>query len=215
MAANEAVLQAGHWDAQYRAGPAPWDTGRPSPELRRVVAAYRVRPCRAVELGCGTGTNAVWLARQGFAVTAVDISPHAVRRGRRWAAAAGVRVHFLAADLTAPGVLRGPFDFFFDRGCYHAVRLADAGAYLRTLERVTRPGALGLVLTGNAAEPEDEDGPPVLDERQLRAELGRLFDIVRLRPFRFDAPGPGDRCYLGWSCLLRRPGLYTAVHTLK
>jgi SAM-dependent methyltransferase len=162
-----------------------------------------VRPCRALELGCGTGVNAVWLARRGFAVTGVDLSPLAIGRARRRAAGAGLAPRFLAADLTRPGVLRGPFDFFFDRGCYHAVRLADAAAYLQTLRRVTRPGSVGLVLTGNAAEPEDEVGPPVVEGWQLREELGSLFDILELRPFPFDAPRPGDWRYLGWSCLLR------------
>src|SRR5262249_19783406 len=109
-------------------------------------------------------------------------------------------------DLLRPDVLEGPFDFFFDRGCYHAVRLADGPGYLRTLQRVTRPGTVGLVLLGNAAEPEDEAGPPVLEEWEVRAEFGGLFDIVQLRPFRFDPAWPGAKRYLGWSCLLRRPG---------
>ena len=60
------------------------------------------------------------------------------------------------------------------------------------------------MLTGNAAEPEDAVGPPVLHERQLRREFARLFEVVRLRPFRFDAP-EGEKAYLGWSCFLRRP----------
>jgi SAM-dependent methyltransferase len=205
MTANPAVLDVEHWDAQYRARRLPWDTGRPSTELWRVLGEQAVRPGRAVELGCGTGASAVWLARRGFDVTGIDLSPSAIRRARQRAARAGVRVHFRAADLTAPGVLRGPYDFFFDGGCYHAVRLAAGPAYLRALARATRPGALGLVLLGNAAEPEDADGPPVVSEREIRAEWGRPFEILQLRPFRFDAR-KGAKRYLGWSCLVRRSG---------
>jgi SAM-dependent methyltransferase len=204
MRPNAAVLNAEHWDAQYRAEYLPWETGRPSTELRRVVAQHAIRPCRAVELGCGTGASAVWLARRGFEVTGIDLSRSAIRRARERAARAGVWVRFRAADLTAPGVLRGPYDFFFDCGCYHAVRLSDAAAYLRALAAATLPGALGLVLLGNAAEPEDETGPPVVTEREIRAEWGaRPFQIVQLRPFRFDAR-KGAKRYLGWSCLVRR-----------
>jgi SAM-dependent methyltransferase len=206
MAGQSTILDAAHWEEQYRSGRAPWDTGRPSGALRRVLARHRVRPYRAVDLGCGTGASAVWLARQGFDVTGVDPSPLPVRRARRRAARAGVAVRFVAGDLTRPGVMAGPYDFFFDGGCYHAVRLADAGAYLRALERITRPGSLGLVLTGNAAEPEEDDGPPVLEAWQIRAELGAVFDIVELHPFRFEALRWGGRRYLGWSCLLRRRG---------
>lgn len=191
------------WDERYRKRETPWDTSRPSGELVRVVAEDRVPPGRALELGCGTGNNAVWLAQQGFDVTAVDLSPLAIEHARRRAESAGVRVHLLAADVLEPPDLGEPFAFFFDRGCYHHVRRLDVERYLGTLDRYTRPGSLGLVLTGNAKEPHDP-GPPVVAEERIRAELGRVFEIVRLREFRFDQVEQGDVRFLGWSCLLRR-----------
>ena len=74
---------------------------------------------------------------------------------------------------------------------------------MATLGRLTRPGALGLVLAGNAREPHDP-GPPVVSEEQISAELGSLFDIVRLREFRFDQVEAVGTRFLGWSCLARR-----------
>jgi SAM-dependent methyltransferase len=192
------------WDERYAKGDIPWDTGEPSSELLRVVAEVGIRPCRAVELGCGTGANAVWLARQGFDVSALDLSPLAIERARQRADEVGVRVGFVVADVLTPHPdLAGPFDFFFDRGCYHVVRRENVAAYLETLRRLTRPGALGLVLAGNAREPHDP-GPPVVTEEQIRAELGELFDIVRLREFRFDHVEKDGTRFLGWSCVLRR-----------
>jgi SAM-dependent methyltransferase len=193
-----------HWDERYEKGNTPWETGQPSSELQRVIAEVPIQPSRAVELGCGSGANAVWLAQQGFDVTALDLSPRAIERARRRADEAGVRVRFLVADvLQPPAELSGPFDFFFDRGCYHVVRRENASAYRETLGRLTHPGTLGLVLAGNVREPHDP-GPPVVSEEELRAELGPLFDIVQLREFRFDQ-GEGDMPrFLGWSCLLRR-----------
>jgi SAM-dependent methyltransferase len=154
-------------------------------------------------VGCGTGTNAVWLAQQGFDVTAVDLSPRALERARERAHKAGVRVRFVAADLLATPDLDGPYSFFFDRGCYHAVRRTDVGPYLRNLEQATASGSVGLVLAGNAREPHDP-GPPLVTEEDIRRELGRLFFIDRLREFRFDeVAGQGVR-FLGWSIFLRR-----------
>src|SRR5947199_7888222 len=110
------------WEERYRTGDVPWDTGRVSSELVRVIRDEKIQPCRAIDLGCGTGSNAVWLAQQGFDATGVDIAPRAIERGRQRAAAAGVAVNFLAADLLNPPDLGSPFRFFFDRGCYHVVR---------------------------------------------------------------------------------------------
>lgn len=193
-----------HWNERYRTGDIPWDTGHPSLELQRVLVEEKVAPCRAIELGCGTGTNAVWLAQQGFEMTAVDISPLALDHARQRAAAAGVSVRFLAADLLAPPDLGGPFDFFFDRGCYHVVRRTDVDGYLRTLQSITQPGTLGLVLAGNAREAH-QPGPPVVTEEEIRGELGRLFDIRWLREFRFDQVEAVGVRFLGWSCLVQRP----------
>ena len=189
------------WETRYRTGDTPWDTGRPSAELQRVVAEGRLAPCPALELGCGTGSNAVWLAQRGFDVTAVDISPLAIERARARAAAGGADVRFLTADVLAGPDVGGIFGFFFDRGCYHIVREMDLVAYLRLLERVLRPGATGLVLTGNARLPRT--GPPVVSEDEIRRELGQLFEVVRLREFQFDLAGDDER-HLGWSCLLRK-----------
>jgi methyl halide transferase len=194
-----------HWEEMYQAGTPPWDTGRPSSELVRVVAAAKIPPGRALELGCGTGTNVVWLAQQGFDATGIDLVPLAIEQANQRAAKAGVKVRFLAADLLKLPDLGKPFDFLFDRGCYHAVRREDAHGYVQTIDRLLRPGAMGLVLAGNAKEPHDP-GPPVVDEQQLRSELGSRFEIVALEEFRFDtSPTTGDFKPLAWSCLLQKP----------
>src|SRR5205809_7658578 len=75
------------WDVHYRSDKPPWETGRPSEELKRVIAEQGIRPCRVVELGCGTGINAIWLAQQGFDVMALDFSPLAIAKAQKRAAA--------------------------------------------------------------------------------------------------------------------------------
>ena len=162
-----------------------------------------VAPGIALELGCGTGTNAIYLAEQGFQVTAVDISAVAIDRARQHAQTALVRVDFFVADVATLSA-GGPFDFIFDRGCYHCVRRTNVSGYLATVERVTRPGTRFLLLAGNANEENAGEGPPRVTEQEIRSELGALFDIEWLRPFHFEnvdgSPGP-----LAWSAgLVRR-----------
>src|SRR5262245_12656243 len=191
------------WNDRYRDGNLPWDTGRPSPELQRVLSRNAIQPCRALELGCGTGTNSVWLAQQGFDVTGIDLAPLAVERAEQRAHAAGTKVHFVVANVLHLPDLDGPFGYFFDRGCYHAVRRDAPQQYAPAVARQLTPGALGLILAGNAREPHDP-GPPVVTEEQICDELGLAFQILDLQEFRFDeVPGVPER-FLGWSCLVEK-----------
>ena len=193
-----------HWEGRYRTPERPpWDTGRPSAELLRRIEQFQIPRGRAIELGCGTGTNAIWLAQQGFDVTAIDISDTAITRAIERAKAAGVNVRFVTADVTALPDLGEPFDFLFDRGCYHAVRRGNAKGILREIDRVTAPGSWGIVLTGNSRE-ERKPGPPTVSESALRSELGQRFEIVGLDEFRFDQDEADGHRHLGWSCVLRK-----------
>lgn len=200
-------MSGSEWDARYQSGTPPWESGQPSSELQRVIAEDRIPPSRVIDLGCGSGINAVWLARQGFDVTGVDFSGLAIDKARERAAAAGVPVQFVQADVLHLTDEFEPFPFFFDRGCYHAVRRTDAGAYVRTLARITQPGSLGLILAGNAnSSHKPGEGPPVVSEADLHAELEPAFEIVRLREFHFDLGPHDDVPFLAWSCLVRRAG---------
>ena len=193
------------WDVHYQGEFPPWESGLPCSELQRVIAEDKIQPGRMIELGCGSGINAVWLAQQGFDVTGVDITPLAIERARQRAADAGVSLRFEIGDVLNLPAEKDPFPLFFDRGCYHAVRQIDAAAYVRSLLNVTAPGARGLILTGNAREPSPAgQGPPVVSAEELHAELEPAFKIVRLREFRFDTTVPGNPSPLAWSCWLRR-----------
>jgi SAM-dependent methyltransferase len=184
----------------YLAGEAPWDTGRPSPELIRTVGAGLLPGKTALEFGCGTGTNAVELARRGYRVTAVDLADVAVDRGREKARQAGVMIDFRVGDLTRMD-LNGPFDVLFDSGVYHGLRGRDLDGFLKTLRRTSRPGTRWLCLAGNAREPHPQ-GPPVVREEDFRRELGPLFEFLEVREFRFDIRREFQP--LAWSILMER-----------
>jgi methyl halide transferase len=191
------------WEERYREGTTPWDSGIPSKELQRVLAEQGISAGRALELGCGTGTNAVYLAQQGFDVTAVDCAALALERAHEKAAAAGVTVNWIEADVQNFGADLEPFEFVFDRGCYHCCRRVDLPGYLATLQNVTRSGSRYLSLCGNANEQTEGQGPPRVTEDEIRTELGGLFEIDQIREFHFEDPG-GVAGPLGWSVLMTR-----------
>lgn len=195
------------WDAMYRANRRPgWDTGRPSTELKTLVEQQVLRPCRVVELGCGTGVNAVYLATQGFDVTAIDLAPTALQAAEERAREAGVKVRWIQADVLNPPALE-PFDLIFDRGCYHGVRRQNATGYVRTVTALCRPGGHVLILAGNANEPGARGGPPRVDETELVGDFAAAFDFERLRELRFDTADPTVPGAWAWSLLLRRKPL--------
>jgi SAM-dependent methyltransferase len=203
MTPEESMKEPIDWNDHYRSGNLPWDTGVPSSELQLALSRHNIPPCRAIEIGCGTGTNCVWLAQQGFEVTGIDLAPLAVEQAQERARGAGVKAHFAVADVLQLPDLAGPFAFFFDRGCYHAVRLTAPQQYAPAVARQLASGARGLILAGNAREPHDP-GPPVVTEEQMRDELGLAFRILDLHECRFDeAPGVPIR-FLGWSCLVEK-----------
>ena len=156
---------AEHWNSRYEAGTTPWDSGLASRELRLRIEEQKLAPCRVLELGCGSGTNAVFLAELGFDVTATDCSDVALAKGKTLAQQRGVRVNWICGDVCELD-FGEPFPFVFDRGCFHCCR-RERMPILPALERATTAGWKMLVLTGNANEERDH-GPPLLTEAELR-----------------------------------------------
>lgn len=192
------------WDALYRQGTPPWDAGRPHAELVRVVDEGLIPTGSVLELGCGTGADAIYLARQRFEVTAVDSSPIAIERARARAEREAVLLRFVLDDVFGFAKSSETFDFVYDAGFYHFIRQTEIDRLIDALWRLTRPGSYYLCLAGADGETA-EGGPPQVTRQAIYSELGRLFDPVHLRPCRLESPrrSEGYRC---WSCLMRRPG---------
>jgi methyl halide transferase len=201
--------KAPDWETAYRETTPSWETGNPSGELVRLVEEGILKPSRILELGCGTGANAVYLARRGFEVTALDSSPTAIERARTRAEQTGALLRIVLADVFEFAETCGSFDLVFDAGFYHFIRRVNLSRFLDLLWRVTRPGSLYLTLSG-AADELSEDGPPRVTEEEIRSELGRLFECVALRRFRFESPHCKEG-YPAWSCLMRRPVVTKSV----
>lgn len=155
---------------------------------------------RALEIGSGTGTNAVWLASQGFDVVGVDIAARAVEMARARAGSAP-RVRFVHADFLTDDALQGPFDFAFDRGTLHV--FDDAEARTRFAARVAsllRAEGLWLSLIGSTEGPPRDEGPPRRSAVDIVTAIEPALEIVSLRATEFHVD---DRALRAWSCLSR------------
>jgi SAM-dependent methyltransferase len=183
------------YDLMYR-WRAPWEMGARA-ELIALVQAGRVTPerlapGRAVDLGCGAGANAVFLAQAGFDVVGVDFSSVALRKARRASIAANVseRVHLVRGDLTAPDLLgaKGPFDLLVDYGTLDDLSPLDRRAMASTITRLARPGSIFVLYTFYAARADlprfSLTGPsrvaPTLEPGEEVTLFGDAFGIERL-----------------------------------
>ncbi len=122
---------------RYWRGNTPWDTNITPPEVMEFIAA--APPGKALDLGCGTGTNAITLARHGWQATGIDFAPKAIRSARRKAKQAGLTIDFHCADASDLGILPGPFDYVLDIGCLFTLKEPARTRYARELARLLRP----------------------------------------------------------------------------
>jgi SAM-dependent methyltransferase len=132
------------YEITYRYLRAPWDIGARE-ELVSLVERGRIQPCRAIDLGCGTGANAIYLAQHGFDVTGVDYSVAAIDKARTHASEAGVQVNFLVDDLTNLRRASGTFDFLLDYGVLDDLPLPQRKLYLQGILPLTHPGSRYLL----------------------------------------------------------------------
>ena len=148
----------------------PWDTGVSPPELERFVGSHA--PGRALDLGCGTGTNVVYLARHRWEAVGVDFAGRAIAKARRRARGAQVECPLLVGDVTRLDV-PGLFDLALDIGCLHSIPPSGRSGYAAGLGRVVRSGGTFLLY---AFAP---GGPAFgLTREEVRATFADAFDVV-------------------------------------
>jgi ubiquinone/menaquinone biosynthesis C-methylase UbiE len=137
-------------------GDPPWDTGISPPELMAFIENHA--PGRALDLGCGTGTNAITLAQHGWQATGVDFVHHAIRQARRKAKMAGVTVDFHTGNVVHLEGISGTFNLILDIGCFHSLPLQSRQAYVENLNRLLDPQGTYLLYAFIKETEEEANG---------------------------------------------------------
>lgn len=161
----------------YRRGKPRWDTGKPRPELQDLAGTGG----RALDLGCGTGTDAIFLAQHGWQVVGVDFVPEAIAAANERAHSAGATATFVVGDVTRLREIgvSGPFDLVIDIGCYHGIPAGRRDAYVAEVAAVTQPGA-NVYLAGVSHPPAlwRLVGASGITSEEIRKRFGAHFDLV-------------------------------------
>jgi len=121
----------------------PWDTGVSPPELFEFINNNKAG--RAIDIGCGSGTNVVTLARSGWQATGVDFAPRAIQLARQKIKSSEVRADVSINDATQLRGITGPFDLALDLGCFHGISKDGRSKYLDQLDRVLASNGFWLL----------------------------------------------------------------------
>ncbi len=159
---------------RYWRNKTPWDTQVTPPEVVEFLAG--ATPGRALDLGCGTGTNAMTLARHGWHVTGIDFAGRAIREAQSRARRAGFDIDFRVGDVRDLGSLAGPYDYVLDIGCLHALEEDGQKRYAAGLERLVRPGGDYMLYARMPGRGSGQMRGLVLDKVRT---LFPVFDVTR------------------------------------
>ncbi len=166
----------------------PWDTQITPPEVMAYIR--RAQPGRALDLGCGTGTNAITLAKQGWKTTGVDFSPKAVTAARKKALKKSVQIDFYVGDVSDLHFLNGPYDYALDIGCLFTLPPGHQKRYATEITRLLRSKADYMLY---AWLPRKHKGKTRgLSALDVAALFSAAFDQVKMEIGR---DGPGESAW--------------------
>jgi SAM-dependent methyltransferase len=195
------------WNQMYATGGTPWDTGRPERSLVEMVEAGELAPGRTLEIGCGTGTNALWLASRGFDVLGVDLAPLAIEQANarlRETETRGCR--FEQRDIFDGDPIAERFDLVFDSGCFHVFDDADTQSrFAAWVAAALVTGGTWLSLIGSTEGAPRDTGPPRRSAADIVAAIEPVLEIVALRATTFDLDRDTEPA--AWLCLSRKRAL--------
>ena len=160
---------------QYLGAP-PWDTGVSPPELLEFIQENP--PGCAIDFGCGTGTNAITLARNGWKVTGIDFIGKAIKTARRKARRTGLDIDLITGDVTDVSAVKHDFDLVLDIGCFHTLSHAKREVYISNLDRLLKPGGAFLLYGWLNTGQDDTVGIREIDIALLSDKLEQVDQAI-------------------------------------
>ena len=183
------------FDSAYRGTP-PWDIGRPQKEFIDLVQGREISGS-ILDIGCGSGDNALFFAQAGFDVWGIDSSPLAIQKAQQKGAQRGLMVHFQVLNALELATLNRTFDTVTDSGLFHTLSDADRPLFVKSLEVVLSHNGTYFMLCFSDKEPAGY-GPRRITEQEIRETFSKGWTINYIRPaiFESNTRAKGPRAWL-------------------
>jgi SAM-dependent methyltransferase len=191
------------FEERYKTGDLPWDIKRPDSNLLNTINNFKIKPGKGLDIGCGTGDNVIWLSRQGFKMTGIDLSKTAIEQAKLKAKNENIKVSFYTLDFLNETVPGNPYSFIFDRGCFHTFDTdEERSTYARNVHQLLDENGMWLTLAGNYDDGRLDIGPPKRKAIQIIQAVEPSFNILSLVSGRFDSNDAVPSKI--WICLMQK-----------
>ena len=177
----------------------PWHSDKPDQVFIELIESEKIRPCYVLDVGCGAGTDTIYLASKGANVTAIDISQEVITTARARAEKAGVKVDFIAGDFLEVQFDDESFDFVNDRGCFHVINPLRREDFAAKVSRVLKGQGFYYLRCRSDKQVEWQGGPPTISQDVIYRTFSKFFDGGEIRDVRWG--GKGFWCYV---CLMSK-----------
>lgn len=180
----------------------------PSAAMIRLLKRHVQPGSRVLDVGCGLGTNAIWMAQHRYEVQGVDVSATAISQARLKARRAGVVAEFQMMEFLAQEGWQRPFDCVVDRGCLHSfLTAASRSLFARRVWEALSLGGLWISISGSCDNQDSQGererfGYPRLSVADIAAAAERMFEVLEIR--RCEYGNKDEARFLAFASLLRR-----------
>jgi SAM-dependent methyltransferase len=177
----------------------PWHSDKPDQELVDLIENEKIRPNSVLDIGCGAGTDALYIASKGCEVTAIDVSHEAIRIARERAGRAGVGIDFILGNFVDVAFENERFDFINDRGFFHHIDPRRREKVAVKINSVLKTSGCYYLRCWSDKEEESDRGPHRISKDEIKSTFSKFFKIGVIKDFRFG--GKGAR---GYACLMMK-----------